>query len=122
MLLQLEFLVLHTAFMLRLLQDQGLIVACNYIFFTKLAWPGDCKGTLQSLSQAVICLPHLRWRLRTISVITYRQVAKLRIPIFIIFSLTRPRIETKFILLVADVLSTLPLIGLLGWTITLELF
>ena len=30
----------------------------NYIFFTKLPWPGDSEGTFRSLSQAATCLPH----------------------------------------------------------------
>ena len=86
---------------------------CNYILSTKLPWPGDSEGTFRSSSQAATCPPvyHTRWRLHTVPLIAERQAGKLWIPIFVVFSLTRPGIEPKSTALVADALSTGPLIG-----------
>ena len=70
---------------------------CNYILFTKLPWPGDSEGTFRSSSQAAACPPvyHTRRRLHTLPLIAERQAEKLRIPIFIVFGLTRPGIEPE---------------------------
>ena len=48
---------------------------CNYIFFTKLPWPGDSEGTFRSSSQAATCpsVYHTRWRLHTVPLIAERQ-------------------------------------------------
>ena len=87
--------------------------SCNYIWFTKLPWPGGSEGTFQSSSQAATCPPvyHTRWRLHTVALIAERQAGKLWIPIFIVFGLTRLGIESKSAVSVADALSTWPLIG-----------
>ena len=52
---------------------------CNYILFTKLAWPGDSEGTFRSSSQAATCPPvyHTRRRLHTVPLIAERQAGKL---------------------------------------------
>ena len=86
---------------------------CNYILFTKLPWPGDREGTFRSSSQAATCpsVYHTQWRLHTVPLIAERQAGKLRIPIFIVFGLTRPGIEHVSTASVADALSTRPLIG-----------
>ena len=86
---------------------------CNYILFTKLPWPGDSEGTFRSSSQAATCpsVYHTRWRLHTVPSSAERQAGKLWIPIFIVFGLTRPRIELVSTASVADALSTRPLIG-----------
>ena len=83
---------------------------CNYILFTKLPWQGDSEGTFRSSSQAATCPPvyHTRRRLHTIPLIAERQAGKLWIPIFIVFGLTRPRIEPESTASVADALSTQP--------------
>ena len=51
------------------------ICNCNYLLFTKLAWPGDCKGTLQSSSKAADYPPvyHTRRRIHTAPLIAERQ-------------------------------------------------
>ena len=54
---------------------------------------------------------HSRRRLHTLPLIAERQAGKLRIPIFIVFGLTRPGIEPESTAAVADALSTRPLIG-----------
>ena len=84
---------------------------CNYILFTKLPWPGNSEGTFRSLSQAATCpsVYHTRWRLHTVPLIAERQAGKLRIPIFIVFGLTRPGIEPLSTASIADALSTRPL-------------
>ena len=86
---------------------------CNYILFTKLPWPGDSERTFRSSSQAATCPPvyHSRRRLHTFPLIAERQAGKLRIPIFIVFGMTRPGIEPKSTASVADALTTRPLIG-----------
>ena len=75
------------------------------------AWPGDSERTFRSSSQAATCPPvyHTRWRLHTVPLIAERQAGKLWIPIFIVFGLTRPAIETESTASVADALSTRPL-------------
>ena len=52
---------------------------CNYILFTKLAWPEDSEGTFRSSSQAATCPPvyHTRWRLHTVLFNAERQAWKL---------------------------------------------
>ena len=79
-----------------------------------MPWPGDREGTFRSLSQAATCpsVYHTRWRLHTVPLIAERQAGKLRIPIFIVFGLTRPGIEPESTASVADALFTRPLIGL----------
>ena len=86
---------------------------CNYILFTKLPWPGDSERTFRSSSQAATCpsVYHTQWRLHTVPFIAECQAGKLRIPIFIVFGLTRPGIEPVSTASVADALSTRPLIG-----------
>ena len=71
------------------------------------------KETFRSFSQAATCPPvyHTWWRLHTVPLIAERQTGKLRIPIFIVFGLTRPGIEPKSTVSVADAQSTRPLIG-----------
>ena len=54
---------------------------------------------------------HTQWRLHTVPLIAERQAGKLRIAVFIVFGLTRPGFEPKSTALVADTLSTRPLIG-----------
>ena len=90
---------------------------CNYILFTKLPWPGDSKGTFRFSSQAATCPPvyHTRRRLHTVPLIAERQAGKLRIPIFLVFGLTRPGIEPESTASVADALSTRPLIWSKGY-------
>ena len=80
----------------------------NYILFTKLPWPGDSEGTFRSSSQAATCPPvdHTQRRLHTVPLIAERQAGKLWIPIFIVFGMTRPRIEPESTVSVADALST----------------
>ena len=86
---------------------------CNYIFFTKLPWPGDSEGTFRSSSQAATCPPvyHTRRKLHTVPLIAEREAGKLWIPIFIVFGLTRPGIEPESTASVADALSNRLLIG-----------
>ena len=86
---------------------------CNYILFTKLPWPRDSEGTVRSSSQAATCQPiyHTRRRLHTVPLIAERYAGKLRIPMFIVFGLTRPEIKPASTALVADALSTRPMIG-----------
>ena len=86
---------------------------CRYILFTKLPCSGDSEDTFRSSSQAATCPPvyHTWWRLYTVPLIAERQAGKLRIPIFIVFGLTRPEIESVSTVSVADALSTRPLIG-----------
>ena len=86
---------------------------CNYIFFTKLHWSGDSKGTLRSSSQAATCPPVYpsRWRLHTVPLIAERQARMLWIPIFIVFGLTRSGMARESTVSVANTLSTQPLIG-----------
>ena len=85
----------------------------NYILFTKLPWPGYSEGTFRSSSQAAACPPvyHTRRRLHTVPLIAERQAGKLRIPIFMVFGLTRPGTEPESTASVADALSTRLLIG-----------
>ena len=79
---------------------------CIYILFTKLPWSGDSEGTVRSSSQVATCpsVYHTRWRLHTLLLVAERQTEKL-------FGLTRPGIEPQSTVLVADALSTRPLIG-----------
>ena len=73
---------------------------CNCIafLFPSLPWPGDREGTFRSLSQAATYPPvyHTRWRLHTVSLIAERQAGKLWIPIFIVFGLIQPVIESEY--------------------------
>ena len=55
---------------------------------------------------------YTRQRLHTVPFNAERQAGKLCIPIFIVFGLTRPGIESESTVSVADALSTRPLIGL----------
>ena len=52
-----------------------------------------------------------RWRLHTVSFNAERQAGKLRIPIFIVFGLTRLGIEPESTVSVADAVSNRLLIG-----------
>ena len=72
-------------------------INCNYIFFTKLPWPGDSEGNFQSPSQDATfpSVYHTRWRLHTVPLIAERQAGKLWKPIFIVFGLIRPGIEPE---------------------------
>ena len=90
---------------------------CDHTLFTKLPWPGDSEGTFRSSSQAATCplVYHTRWRLHTVPLIAERQARKLLIPLCTVFGLTRPGIETESTALVADALSTRPLIGLYNY-------
>ena len=67
--------------------------------------------TFRSSSQAATCpsVYRTRWRLHTVPLIAERQAGKLRIPIFIVFGLTRPGIEPVSTASVADARSTRPL-------------
>ena len=47
----------------------------------------------------------------TLPLIGAYQAAKLRVPVFIVFGLTRPGIEPEFTISVADALSARPLIS-----------
>ena len=78
-----------------------------------MPWPGNSEETFQSSSQAATCPPiyHTQKRLYTVPLIAERQAGKQLIPIFIVFVLTRPRIEPESIESVADAPSTQPLIG-----------
>ena len=53
---------------------------------------------------------HTRWRLHTLPLITERQTGKLSIPLFVVFGLTRPKIETESSVSGAYDLSIRPLI------------
>ena len=82
---------------------QDFICSCNV--FTELLWPEDSVATFRSSSQAVTCPPvyHTRWRLRLhiVLLIAEYQARKLRIPIIIVFGLTRLGIEPESIVSVA---------------------
>ena len=70
---------------------------CNYIFYSPSCRGQETvKGFLRSSSQAVTCLSvyHTRWRLYTIPFIAERQAKKaVNTNFFLVFVLTRPRIE-----------------------------
>ena len=81
-----------------------------------MPWPGDTEdseGTFRSSSQAATfsSVYHTRWRFHTVPLIAEHQAGKLRIPISIVFGLTRPGIEPESTASVADALSTRPPIG-----------
>ena len=57
---------------------------------------------------------HTRRRFNTVPLIAERETGKLRIPIFLVFGLTRPGIELDSTVSGADALSTRPLIGMAG--------
>ena len=74
---------------------------------TKLPWPADNKGNFQFSSQVATHPPayYTRWRLQNVPYNAERQERKLYILRFIVFGLTRPRIEPDATVSVADALS-----------------
>ena len=90
----------------------AIILIVTIYLFTKLSWPGNSTGSLQSWSQTATCSLSTAhgWELHTVSFIAGHQARKLRIPIVIVFGLTQPRIESEFTVSVADAQSTRPLI------------
>ena len=60
----------------------------------------------------VLPVYHARSRLHTVCLIAEREAEKLLIPLFVVFGLTRPGIESGSTVSVADALSTRPLISM----------
>ena len=77
-------------------------------------WPGDSEGSFRCSNQAATCPPiyHALWGIHAIPLLlAERQAGYLSIPIFRVFDLTRPKIETESTFSAADGLSTRPVNG-----------
>ena len=77
-----------------------------------MPWPGDSKGTIQSLSQAATChlfTTHSRGFTLSPKLLNAKQGSCEYTPISLVFGLTRLEIKPKHIALVADALFIRPL-------------
>ena len=84
---------------------------CNYIFIHPVALARRQLGNLRVKLPPVY--HHTRWRLHTVLFNSWTSSRKLKIPIFMVFGLTRLEIEPEFTVLVAYeyALFTRPLVG-----------